>query len=249
MIQSPDIRLPHGFLSNENGVSTGVYASLNCGPGSDDDAENVAENRRIAASLIARRRDTPIVSLYQIHSADVVTVNGDWGNDRPKADAMVTKHPGLILGILTADCTPVLFADEKHSVIGAAHAGWKGALGGILENTICAMETLGATRETIHAAIGPTIHQPSYEVSTDFQSHFLDVDSSFDQFFESGQDAAHLQFNLPDFVSSQLKRSHINSVWHAEIDTYTSDSHFSYRRTTHKHEADYGRQLSAIMLR
>lgn len=248
MILSPDIQLPHGFLSNQNGVSTGLYSSLNCGPGSDDDAELIAENRRIASSLIAQRRDTPIVSLYQIHSADVVTVDDDWGNDRPKADAMVTKHSGLILGILTADCTPVIFADEKHGIIGAAHAGWKGALGGVLENTICAMEALGATRETIHAAVGPTIHQPSYEVGTDFRSRFLNVDSSFGQFFSSGQDADHLQFNLPGFVNSQLKRSSIKSIWHANVDTYTSDNHFSYRRTTHKNEPDYGRQLSAVML-
>lgn len=239
---------PHAFLSKNSGVSRGIYDSLNCGPGSEDEAANVDENRRIAASLISGRRDTPILSCYQIHSADIVEVTANWLEDRPKADAMVTSVPGLILGILTADCTPVLFADEEAGVIGAAHAGWKGALTGVLANTVNAMEKLGAKRSRITAAVGPTIHQESYEVKAEFRSHFVDIDPVFASFFEQGHDVDHYQFDLPGFVSMQLRSQGLENIWHADIDTYKSVDHFSYRRTTHLHEPDYGRQLSGIML-
>jgi YfiH family protein len=245
----PNIDLPAGFFSRHGGVSHGVYSSLNCGPGSNDDTMNVDENRRIAAAEISGRRDTAILSCYQIHSNQVVTATGDWGEDRPKADAIVTSRPGIILGILTADCTPVLFADEKAGVIGAAHAGWKGALTGVLANTVAAMEKLGATRGNINAAVGPTIHQPSYEVTSPFVAAFTDEAPSHQAFFSAGQDNDHWQFDLPGFVLNQLKKQQIGNIWHADIDTYTSTDHFSYRETTHKKEADYGRQLSAIMLR
>jgi len=239
----------HGYFGRRGGVSSGVYSSLNCGPGSNDDPALVAENRRITASIISGRRDTPLLSCYQIHSANVVVATNDWGEDRPQADAMVTTHPGLILGILTADCTPVLFADEKAGVIGAAHAGWKGALGGVLGNTIEAMEKLGAARCNIKAAIGPTIHQPSYEVGPDFLQTFASSNPEYTRFFLAGADNAHKQFNLAGFVENQLKKAGISAIWNAGIDTYKSADHFSYRRTTHKREPDYGRQLSAIMLR
>lgn len=239
----------HGFFTRRGGISSGLYQSLNCGPGSDDDPANVAENRRIAAAQISGRRDTPLLSCYQIHGSEVVVATGDWGEDRPQADAIVTNRPGLILGILTADCTPVLFADEKAGVIGAAHAGWKGALGGVLENTIVAMEQLGATRANIMAAIGPTIHQPSYEVSLPFRDNFITKNSGFGLFFLPGADKSHLQFDLPGFVKSQLEKANISRVWNSDIDTYASEDHFSYRRATHKDEPDYGRQVSAVMLR
>lgn len=245
----PDlIGAPHSFLSREDGVSTGIYQGLNCGPGSDDDPDNIRENRRIAASLIAGRRDTPLVSLYQIHSNKVVTVTSDWGEDRPKADGMVTTQPGIILGILTADCTPVLFADKQAGVIGAAHAGWQGALGGAVENTVAVMEQCGANRTNIAAAIGPTIQQASYEVGADFEARFLEKDTDFKQFFIAGKDAFHRQFNLPALVESRLRAAGVTHVVNCRIDTYASDDHFSYRRTTHRGEADYGRQLSGIML-
>ena len=249
----PDlIGTPHGFLSREGGVSTGIYDGLNCGPGSDDDPDNVRENRRIAASLIAGRRDTPLVSLYQIHSNKVATASSNWGDaivdERPKADAMVTTQPGIILGILTADCTPVLFADMKAGVIGAAHAGWQGALGGVIENTVASMEQCGAMRADITAAIGPTIQQASYEVGADFEARFLAENANFSQFFMPGKDAAHRQFNLPALVENRLQDAGVARVANCGKDTYASDDHFSYRRTTHRAEADYGRQLSGIML-
>ena len=239
---------PHAFLSNEGGVSKGIYESLNCGTGSQDDTDLVLENRRVAANIIAGRRDTPIVSCYQIHSSKAQIVTSDWGNDRPKADAMVTDRPGIILGILTADCTPVLFADEKAGVIGATHAGWKGAHAGVLENTVSSMENLGATRANISAAIGPTIAQASYEVGTYFEQKFLSLDPSYKAFFQPGADRDHRQFNLPAFVKQQLENAGVGKVIDCGVDTYTSSSHFSYRRTTHRKESDYGRQLSGIML-
>jgi len=245
----PNITVPHSFFSRRGGVSGGLYASLNCGPGSNDDPANIAENRRITASLISGRRDTPLLSCYQIHSNQMVIAKSDWGEDRPKADAMVTNRPGLILGILTADCTPVLFADEKAGVIGAAHAGWKGALGGVLEETLTAMEGLGANRGDICAGVGPTIQAPSYEVTNEFQETFLSEDSDAERFFLPGKDENHRQFNLPGYVKQIINWSDVENIWDANIDTYTSDDHFSYRRTTHRAEPDYGRQLSAIMLR
>lgn len=240
--------IPHAFLSNEDGVSQGIYESLNCGTGSDDDTDLVLENRRIAANIIAGRRDTPVVSCYQIHSDIALEVTADWGSDRPKADAMVTNRPGIILGILTADCTPVLFADEKAGVIGAAHAGWKGAHAGVVESTISGMEKLGASRANISAAIGPTIGQASYEVGADFEQNFLALDPSYQAFFKPGKDEGHRQFNLPAFVARQLEISGVEKITDCRIDTYESASHFSFRRTTHRKEPDYGRQLSGIML-
>jgi len=230
-------------------VSQGLYEGLNCGPGSDDDPANVTENRRIAAESLSGDKNTPLLSCYQIHSNKVAVATSDWGEDRPKADAIVTDQPNLILGILTADCTPVLFADEKNGVIGAAHAGWKGAVYGVLENTITAMEKLGAERTSITAAIGPTIHQSSYEVTLPFKEVFENVGAANSRFFADGKDSDHFQFDLPGFVQNKLGMLKIGAIWNAGIDTYTSPDHFSFRRTTHKKESDYGRQLSAIMMR
>jgi len=247
-IRCPSFAAPHAFFSRNGGVSKGVYASLNCGPGSKDEPTNVAVNRCLAASYISGDKNTPLLTCYQIHSATIVVATNDWDNNRPKADAVVTNTPGLILGILTADCTPVLFIDDEAGVIGAAHAGWKGALTGVLENTLAEMEKLGAVRSKIRTAIGPTIHPDSYEVQSDFRAHFADSDSSYASFFSRGKDVEHYQFDLPAFVKMQLKTHGVDHIWDAKIDTYQSDDHFSYRRSTHKKEADYGRQLSAIML-
>lgn len=172
----------HGFFTREGGVSEGVYASLNCGPGSEDAPEKVAENRARCARSFGLEPEV-LLTCYQIHSPDVLCVSGPFGAERPKADAMVTATPGLMLGILTADCAPVLFADTKAGVIGAAHAGWKGAVGGVLENTVAAMEELGATRENIRAIVGPCIQQKSYEVGEEFRARFMEADARWIEFF------------------------------------------------------------------
>ncbi len=248
-LKSPALVAPHAFFSRAGGVSTGLYRGLNCGPGSSDAPEAVVENRRIAAKHLSGNPDTPLLSCYQVHGREVVVALKDWGNDRPKADAMVTNQPGLILGILTADCTPVLFEDAEAGVIAAAHAGWKGALMGVTDATVRAMEALGAKRERIKAAVGPTIHQASYEVDLDFRDRFTREQLDFDRFFLPGKDPWHVQFDLPGFVKYRLETDDVESVWMAGLDTYISEDHFSYRRTTHKGEPDYGRQLSAIMLK
>ncbi len=248
LIKCPSFAFTHAFLSRRGGVSEDVYASLNCGPGSNDIPANVAENRRVAAKLISGSQRTPLLTCYQIHSAKVVEVTHDWGSDRPKADALVTAKPDLILGVLTADCTPVLFTDENAGVVGVAHAGWKGALTGVLTNTLNAMEKLGADRADIRTAIGPTIHQDSYEVGADFRAHFADTESGFASYFNKGQDVDHYQFDLPGFIEGQLRSLDVRHIWNARVDTYTSPNHFSYRRATHHKDDDYGRQLSGIML-
>ncbi|WP_420429681.1 peptidoglycan editing factor PgeF [Kordiimonas sp.] len=245
----PNFQSPHGFLSCDDGVSTGLYTGLNCGPGSSDEPRCIAENRQIAAQIIGGDNKLPVLSCYQVHGDTVALAEADWGDDRPKADAMVSNTPGLVLGILTADCCPVLFEDAANGVIGAAHAGWQGAIKGVLCQTIKSMETLGANRHTIQAAIGPTIAQESYEVGTEFYNRFVSESAGFSVFFKQGKDTAHYQFNLPRFVRNQLEAEDICGIWDAAIDTYASPAHFSYRRTTHRQEADYGRQLSAIMLR
>ncbi|TNE67733.1 MAG: peptidoglycan editing factor PgeF [Alphaproteobacteria bacterium] len=248
-IQCPDFKSPHSFLGRDGGVSTGLYESLNCGAGSNDSPTAVAENRRIAAAVVSGQPDTPVLSCYQVHGATALHVTKDWGTDRPKADAMVTDRPGLILGILTADCTPVLFEDTEAGIIGAAHAGWQGALGGVLESTVALMEKLGASRARIRAAIGPTIGQASYEVGADFRARFLDSDPAYAPYFLKGRDDTHFQFDLPGFVALRLAASGLSHIWDAGVDTYASAHHFSYRRTTHARDPDYGRQLSAVMLR
>ncbi len=239
----------HGFFTREGGVSEGIYASLNCGPGSKDDGLRVAENRARVAEAISGSKETPLCTLYQIHSPDVITLLQPWEHaDAPKADAMVTKQKNVVLGVLTADCTPVLFADAKAGVIGCAHAGWKGALSGIIRNTIEAMESLGATRANIHASIGACIAQDSYEVGEEFMQNFLQQSTENKWFFLDGAPGKYW-FDLPAYVRSRLEKEAIASIGAVGEDTYMEEErYFSFRRTTHNSEADYGRQISAICL-
>lgn len=236
--------LSHGFFGRRGGVSGGIYESLNSGEGSGDAARNIAENRaRIAAALEAQW----LLSCYQVHSPDVVTVTGPW-SERPKADAMVTDRPGLGLCILSADCTPVLFSDPDSGVIGAAHAGWKGAIGGVLTQTLEAMERLGAQRGRIRAAIGPTIQQASYEVGPEFREAFLAQDQESDDLFAPGK-GDRFQFDLPGFCARQLSRAGAGEVFNLGHDTCAmEDTYFSNRRRNLRGEPDYGRNASAIVL-
>ena len=247
-IIKPD-NISHGFYSRLGGVSSGLYAGLNLGLGSSDDKENVHKNRALVAEDMGVG-ESDLLTLYQIHSADVVTVNKPWGIDNmPKADAMVTSKRGLVLGILTADCVPVLFADHKHGVIGAAHAGWKGALGGVVHNTIDAMCELGAVRESIVAVVGPAIAGDSYEVGGEVRAAFLKENESYGEFFTKNNKEKY-QFNLSELVVSLLEREKIESLDHINQDTYQNAAEFySFRRATHKKESDYGRQISAICLK
>jgi YfiH family protein len=244
----PGAGIAHGFFGREGGVSTGLYESLNCGPGSSDDPKAVAENRRlVAATLAPDAQGARLISLSQIHSAVVHTLPA-W-EERPEGDAMVTATPGLALGILTADCAPVLLADPKARVIGAAHAGWKGALGGVLEAALEAMENLGASRDRIDAAIGPCISQDNYEVGDDFRARFLEQGAKHRRFFVPSDREGHHRFDLPGFTAYRLTAAGVGSVERLGICTYPPENgFFSFRRTTHAKEPDYGRQISAIVL-
>ena len=249
--------LAHGFFTREGGVSSGIYATLNGGPGSADDPEAVAENRaRIAAHLGIGR----LVSLHQVHSDRVEHVIGprdDPPDDppdgpRPEADAMVTDRPGIGLAVLTADCAPVLLADREAGVVGAAHAGWKGALGGVLEAVLDAMAGLGARRERIAAAVGPTISQRAYEVGPEFVERFLDEDRDYGRFFAGGRkDPAgdRAMFDLPGFCLHRLREAGVgDAAWTGHC-TYSDEARFfSYRRACHRGEDDYGRLVAAIAL-
>lgn len=241
----------HAFFGRKGGVSEGVYASLNCGMGSDDDSAKVAENRRRAIAALSGGAEAKLATVYQVHSADAVTVHEPWPHDaRPKADAMATDRPGVALGILTADCAPVLFADPDAGVIGAAHAGWQGALAGITDAAIAQMESLGAQRERIRAAVGPCIHQAAYEVGPEFQQRFVAADPSNAGFFAPGTRDGHWQFDLPGYVVHRLRAAGIADTHIVPACTYTAEANFySYRRATHRGEPGYARQLSAIMLR
>ena len=234
----------HGFFTREGGVSGGIYASLNAGRGSADDGEAVMENRRrVTAHLGAE----VLVSLHQVHSPDVLVVTGPF-RERPKADAMVTTTPGVAIGVLSADCTPVLFSDANAGVVGAAHAGWKGALAGVLETTIDAMEDLGARRENILAAIGPVISQCAYEVGPEFVDRFLDNDPENARFFAGGQ-GDRAMFDLPGFCLQRLRTAVVKEAAWTGHCTYSDERRFySYRRACHRSETDYGRLVSAIMV-
>jgi len=240
--------IAHGFFGREGGVSGGLYASLNCGPGSSDDPEAVRENRRLVAAALTQKPDTRLVSLSQVHSAIVHTLPA-W-EERPEGDAMVTATPGLALGILTADCAPVLLADPKARVIGAAHAGWKGALSGVLEATVAAMEKLGAQKGRIAAAIGPCISQRNYEVGFDFRDRFLeDGGLRMRKFFVPSDKEGHYRFDLESYAAHRLALAGVESVEKLGICTYPAENgFFSFRRTTHAQEPDYGRQVSAILI-
>jgi polyphenol oxidase len=238
----------HGFLGRRGGVSEGVHATLNVGPGSEDDGEAVAENRHRACEAVLP--GARLVTLYQVHSADAVTVIEPFDDRvRPRADALVTDRPGLALGILTADCAPVLFADSEAGVVAAAHAGWKGAISGVTDSTIAAMEALGAGRDRIVAAVGPCIAQTSYEVDAAFRSRFVDADPKNACFFALG-DPGHHQFDLEAYVVHRLAVAGLQRIEALGEDTYAQpERFFSYRRATHRGEPDYGRQISIIGLR
>lgn len=241
--------IAHGFFTREGGVSGGIYASLNCGPGSKDRPEDVAENRRRVADDLGTGAER-LVSPYQIHSADVFVAEAPWTrNTAPKADALVTREPGLAIGVSTADCVPVLFADAKASVVGAAHAGWRGALSGVLEATIDAMEKLGAKREAITAAVGPAISQTAYEVGEEFRATFLEADAANARFFAVPAAGAKPHFDLPGYAAMRLRDAGISLVDELDVCTYPQENRlFSYRRSCHRSEDDYGRQISAIVI-
>ncbi len=238
--------IAHGFFTRQGGVSGSIYASLNVGFGSDDVAEDVAENRRRA--LTALDGATALNTVYQVHGKDVERVTGSWEpKDSPQADAMVTATPGIAIGVLSADCTPVLFAADDGSVVGAAHAGWRGAVGGVLAATVEAMEEMGVDRKRIHAAVGPTIAQTSYEVGPEFPAPFLAEDPSNARFFRPSARDGHHMFDLPGYVDAQLQSLGLSAIDRLAHDTCAEeDLFFSYRRATHRGETDYGRGLSAI---
>jgi len=237
--------LTHGFFTREGGVSTGIYEGLNGGQGSRDDPDAVAENRaRIAAAM----GGAALHSVHQIHSADVVTLDAPQPDQRPKADAMVTDRPGIVLAILTADCAPVLFADPEAGVIGAAHSGWPGSLGGVLEATVEAMVARDARRERITAVIGPTISQRAYEVGPEFVERFLDDDPENARFFAGGA-GDRAMFDLPSYALSRLRAAGVGRAGWTGHCTYSDEGRFySYRRATHRGEPDYGRLVAAITL-
>jgi len=239
----------HEFFTREGGVSAGIFASLNCGLGSGDDIERVHENRARAASRLDVAASA-LLSLHQVHGRDVVTVEAPWAEGaRPKADAMVTKRPGIALGILTADCAPVLFADAEAGVIGAAHAGWRGLLAGVIEATLAAMTTLGARVDRVTAEVGPTIGPQSYEVGPEFPAPFLAADPANARFFRPAQRAGHHMFDLPAACLARLAAAGVAAAAASGEDTCREGSrYFSYRRSVLRGERDYGRGLSAIVL-
>jgi hypothetical protein len=240
--------LRHAFFTREGGVSGGVYSSLNGGVGSRDHAGHVAENRaRMAAALAVKPHR--FLTAYQIHSPDVVVAEQPWAGDaRPRADAIVTRTVGLAIGVSTADCGPVLFADADARVIGAAHAGWKGALTGIVESTVEAMAKLGAERSGIVAAIGPLIRQHSYEVGPEFVERFIEADAEHGLFFIPSSREGHAMFDLAGFIRMRLENAGVLMIDDIGVDTYSDDRFFSYRRSVHRKEPDYGRHVHSIAL-
>jgi hypothetical protein len=238
--------IAHGFLGRRGGVSRGICAGLNVGLGSADDRESIAENRRLAVAAVAP--GARLVTVHQIHSARAVPVESPWAEEaRPRADAMATDRPGLALAILTADCAPILLADREAGVIGAAHAGWKGALGGVAESVVAAMERLGADRARIAAAVGPCIARRSYEVDRSFLRRFADADPDNARFFADGERPGHSLFDLEAYVVSRLAGAGLTRIEALGQDTYGQpERFFSYRRATHEGEPDYGRQVSLI---
>lgn len=239
----------HGWFTRQGGVSEGVYASLNTGLGSKDDRARVLENRaRIAADLgVAPDR---MVTCYQVHSPDVVVAETPWRpEDNPQADALVTRVPGLAIAVSSADCGPVLYADAEAGVVGAAHAGWKGAFTGVLEATVEAMERLGARRERIVATLGPMISGAAYEVGPEFTARFADAGEAVERWFRPSDKPAHAMFDLPAYIVHRLERAGVGRVTDLKLCTYSDETRFfSYRRMTHRGEPDYGRHLSGIVI-
>lgn len=243
-IRADGLAAPHGFFTRAGGASTGIYAGLNCGAGSNDDPSAVARNR---AAVAAQLGAGALLTAHQVHSADVVTVSAPFDGAPPRADAMVTATPGLALGALSADCAPVLFEDREAGVIGAAHAGWRGALSGVTDAAIEAMIALGARREAIRAAIGPTISQRAYEVGPEFFETFEAEDPENTRFFAGGA-GERMQFDLPSYLLSRLRAAGVAAEWVGHC-TYSDEARFySFRRATHRREDDYGRLVGAIAL-
>lgn len=246
-------KLSYGFYTRKGGVSTGEYEFLNCGFGSEDVRENIQKNRNLVASDLAIQNDS-LLSVYQVHGASCITIGDVWTADqRPQADAMVTDRSGIGLGILTADCAPILFYGTKSNgsyVIGAAHAGWKGALYGVLESTIEAMWQLGVLKETIRACVGPCISRTSYEVSYDFCEPFIENHDEAVRFFRSGANSKSLYFDISAYCAWRLFQKGVKSITLLDKDTYSDKEHFySYRRMTHQGKTEYGRQISAISIK
>jgi YfiH family protein len=252
MIKAATLALPgirHAFFTREGGVSGGLYASLNGGIGSRDDAGRVAENRARMAAALDVAPDC-LLTAYQIHSPEVVVAETPWPiQARPRADAIVTRTPGLAIGISTADCGPILLADPVARVIGAAHAGWRGALAGVAEATIAAMEQIGAERSRIRAALGPMIRQDNYEVGPDLIGRFANQDTGSESFFRPAARDRHAYFDLGGYIAARLRQAGVGRIEDLEFCTYAEPARFfSFRRTTHRGEADYGRHINAIAL-
>ena len=243
----PGIR--HAFFTRRGGVSQGIYESLNGGVGSRDAATHVAQNRALMADALGVRHDN-FLSPYQIHSPDVVTVAQPWAPDaRPRADALVTRTPGLAVGVSTADCGPILFADAGARVVGAAHAGWRGAFNGVIEATIAAMEKIGAARANIVVATGPMIRQPNYEVGPEFVERFKADSAANQRFFTASKNDGHAMFDLAGYIMARLAAAGVGKVEDIGRCTYADpDTFYSYRRSVHRNEADYGRHINAIAL-
>ena len=237
----------HGYFTRIGGVSNGIYRGLNIGTGSSDDQTLVAENRRRVADWMGVAADH-LLTAHQIHSPDVVIAREPFAGPRPKADAIVTDRPGIAIGASTADCGPVLFADAKARIIGAAHAGWKGAFTGVLENTVAAMEGLGASRERIVAVLGPSIGPDNYEVGPEFVARFVEADADNHHYFRPSGTAGHSMFDLNQYTLDRLRNAGVTAEGLGRCTYAEEDLFYSYRRTTHRKEADYGRQVSAIVL-
>jgi len=253
MLEAPSLAalagIRHAFFTRDGGVSEGIYTSLNGGPGSADAPDNVAQNRARMAKALGVAPDR-LLTAYQIHSPDVVTIERPWSADaRPRADAIVTRTAGLAIGVTTADCGPVLFADAQAGVIGAAHAGWRGAFTGVLEATVTAMEGCGADRDRIVAVLGPMIRQPNYEVGPEFVSRFNREEPANARFFRPSPQPDHALFDLPGYIAARLATAGIRRVEDLGHCTYADAARFfSYRRSTHRKEPDYGRHINAIAL-
>ena len=253
MIEASELKsassLRHGFFTREGGYSGGLFASLNCGYGSGDDKPTVAKNRARAGQSLGVP-EARMLTVWQWHSPDVIFAEAPWDPlAPPKGDAIVTTKPGLAIAVLTADCAPILFADEEAGVIGAAHAGWKGALAGVSDATIAAMEQNGARRAAITAIIGPTISQRAYEVGPEFSEPFIREDAGNSDFFIPSSRAAHQMFDLPGYLERRMTAQGVGRVVNLGLCTYSDEARFySYRRATHRNEKDYGRQISAIVL-
>ena len=253
MLQAPSLsklaRIRHGFFTRSGGVSQGVYATLNGGVGSNDTAEKVVENRARMAAALGVTPDR-LLTPYQIHSPDVAVAGEPWTHhNRPRADAVVTRIPRLAIGVSTADCGPLLFADAQAGVIGAAHAGWRGAFTGVIEATLVAMEKLGADRDHIKVALGPTISQANYEVGPEFVERFLAADADNARFFDASGRAGHAMFDLNGYIADRIQRAGIANYEDLGLCTYAEPERFySFRRATHLNEPDYGRHINAIAL-